>query len=225
MFDDAMFGGNSLNMDAAAYEAQTPALPARGGTSGADGIGNDGMGNVTVPLMGQQQMMSGNGGPPPMPPPPPGAIVMPVSGGGVMGQQSMMQQAQAGATWDAMEPTDTSEPAAVRSAGFTALLIAACTGVGVAVGGPWGAAAGLLAAGALANGYRAQKWWDSAVPSEKHEAVVSGIFAAGTLGMGAYAAYKAYQEKEGGGGGSSGSPRRRRSKPKQHDEDDDEDEE
>jgi hypothetical protein len=101
-----------------------------------------------------------------------------------------------GQAWEAMEPHDVSSGAAVRSAGFTALLVAASVGLGVAAGGPWGAGAGLLLAGAVANGYRAQKWWDSAEASEKHEAVVSGVFAAGATGMGVYMAYKAYQEKQ-----------------------------
>jgi hypothetical protein len=220
-----MFGENTLNFNAASYEEPTPALPAHGGTGTADGIGGDGMGNVSVGQMLQQtyQQASAGVGAQPMPPPPPGALVIPV-GNGVMAQHGQQMQPQMdGYTWQGMEPQDTSEPAALRSAGFTALLIATCVGAGVAVGGPWGAAAGLLVAGAAANGYRAQKWWDSANASEKHEAVVSGIFAAGTAGMGAYAAWKAYQAKQ-EDGGSSGMKSNRSHRRRHHDDDDDDDE-
>ena len=88
----------------------------------------------------------------------------------------------------------------MRSAGFTALLTTAAVGAGIAFGGPIGAAAGLLLAGAVTNGYRAQKWWGSQVPGEKHEAVVSSVFAAAGLGVGGYMAYKAYQAKSDEGG-------------------------
>ncbi len=90
-----------------------------------------------------------------------------------------------------LEPHDTSPEAAMRTAGFTVLFVAVSTGIGYAVKGGLGAVTGLLGAGALANGYRAQKWWGSADPSEKHEAVVSGLFAfAGGVGA-AYLGYKA----------------------------------
>jgi len=91
------------------------------------------------------------------------------------------------------EPTDVSPPAAARSAGITALIVAVSLGVGIAAGGPWGAGAGLLLAGAAFNGYRAQKWWGSPDPSEKHEAVVSSVFAAAGLGLGGYMGYRAYK--------------------------------
>jgi hypothetical protein len=97
-----------------------------------------------------------------------------------------------------LEPDSTSSGAATRSAGFTLLFVALSTGVGYALKGGLGAAAGLLLSGGLANAYRAQKWFDSADPSEKHEAMVSSIFAAGELGAGAYVAYKAHQVGEAG---------------------------
>ena len=70
---------------------------------------------------------------------------------------SYQQQAMAG--W---EPEDTSPEAATKSAGFTLLFVALSTGVGYAAKGGMGAATGLLASGAVANGYRAQKWWGEA---------------------------------------------------------------
>lgn len=99
-------------------------------------------------------------------------------------------------TIDMIEPEDTSPEAASRSAGFTVLLVALSTGIGYAAKGGLGAATGLLLSGALANGYRAQKWWNSEDPSEKHEAIVSGIFAAGGVVAGGYIGYRAMQEKK-----------------------------
>lgn len=97
--------------------------------------------------------------------------------------------------WDFIEPDDVSSSSAMRSAGFTALFATVALGVGIAAGGPWGAGAGVLLAGATVNGYRAQKWWGSPEPSEKHEAVVSAVFAAFGVGLGGYMAYKAYGAK------------------------------
>ena len=93
------------------------------------------------------------------------------------------------------EPTDTTPEAATRSAGFTLLFVALATGVGYAAKGGMGAATGLLAAGAIANGYRAQKWWGSPDPGEKHEAIVSGVFSAGGALAAGYVGYKAMQGK------------------------------
>ena len=92
------------------------------------------------------------------------------------------------------EPTDTTPEAATRSAGFTLLFVAVSTGIGYAARGGMGAATGLLASGAIANGYRAQKWWGSPVPAQKHEAIVSGIFSAGGLAAAGYVGYKAMQQ-------------------------------
>lgn len=100
-------------------------------------------------------------------------------------------------TWDFVEPDDVSSQSALRSAGFTALFATLALGTGIAIGGPWGAGAGVLLAGAAVNGYRAQKWWGSAEPSEKHEAVVSAVFAVFGVGVGGYMAYKAYHAKKG----------------------------
>jgi hypothetical protein len=99
-----------------------------------------------------------------------------------------------------LEPDDTSAGANVRSAGISVLFLAASFGVGVALGGPWGAAAGVMLAGTVMNSYRAQKWWASADPSERYEAVTSAVFAVGGLAAGGYAAYKAYQGKIGKNG-------------------------
>jgi hypothetical protein len=96
------------------------------------------------------------------------------------------------------EPKDTTTSAAIQSAGFTALLVAVSVGLGVAAGGPYGAGAGLMLAGAVANGYRAQKWMNEADPGKKNEAVVSATFAVGEIVLGSYLAYKAYKEKQKG---------------------------
>lgn len=184
MFESGNVIGLGAALAGSAFEtAETPALPGPGQT----GLQGDGSGNFEVALdsegatvqqtrsaldMGEQ----------------PGALTVPLDGqGGVP---------VGGGPWPALEPADTSGPAALRSAGFTTLLLAASVGAGVAFGGPWGGAAGLLLAAGLANGYRMQKWWDSQSASEKHEAVVSGVFGAAATGMGIYAAYKAYQSKQ-----------------------------
>jgi hypothetical protein len=97
---------------------------------------------------------------------------------------------------DFLEPPDTSPQAAVRSAGLTALAAAVGFGAGLALGGPWGGISGLAFSGSAFNIYRAQKWWGSADPSEKHEAVVSSIFGAINVVVGGYTAYRAYQTRE-----------------------------
>jgi hypothetical protein len=93
-----------------------------------------------------------------------------------------------------IEPVDTSNTSASRSAGMTVLFVAAAAGIGYAVKGGLGAVSGLLLAGAAANTYRAQKWWKSEVPSEKHEAIVSAVFAGGGLLAGGYVGYKAMEK-------------------------------
>lgn len=96
-----------------------------------------------------------------------------------------------------LEPEDTSPQAAVQSAGFTALFVAIATGIGLAAGKGWGATAGLTLSGAVANGYRAQKWMNEADPGRRHEAVVSATFALFEVAVGGYAVWKAVQEKKG----------------------------
>lgn len=88
------------------------------------------------------------------------------------------------------------EPAAARSAGMTFLVGVAAFGVGLATGGGWGGLAGVLGTGAVFNGYRAQKWWGSQDPSQKHEAMVSGVMALGTAAAAVYAVHKASQRQE-----------------------------
>jgi hypothetical protein len=172
------------------YEEPPRGLPAPGGMGGSpDGISGDGSGNFTGPTA---VTGSGSGYMPLPPEATQGAVIVPHGQSYGPGPGGPM----AGQTWQGMEPADTSGSGALRSAGFTALLLAAGVGGGVAVGGAWGAAAGFLLASALANGYRAQKWLDSEQPSQKHEAVVSGVFAAGAVGAGIWAAYKAYQHKQ-----------------------------
>lgn len=97
---------------------------------------------------------------------------------------------------DFIEPEDTSSGSATKSAGFTLLFVALSTGIGYAVKGGLGAAAGLLLSAGVANGYRAQKWWSSPEPSEKHESIVSAVFAAGEVFAGIYVGYKAFQMGE-----------------------------
>jgi hypothetical protein len=94
------------------------------------------------------------------------------------------------------EPMDVSPEGAIRSAGVTTLAAAVGFGGGLAIGGWKGAIAGLLLTGGGFNLYRAQKWWGSGDPSEKHEAVVSSVMGAAGIAGGGYAAYKAFTGRE-----------------------------
>jgi hypothetical protein len=94
-----------------------------------------------------------------------------------------------------LEPEDASPQAALRSAGLTALVAAVGFGGGLALGGAWGGISGLALSGSAFNVYRAQKWWGSDDPSEKHEAVVSALFGAIGIAVGGYTAYRAYTGK------------------------------
>jgi hypothetical protein len=96
---------------------------------------------------------------------------------------------------DWVEPDDVSEQAALRSAGITALAVTLGGGVGLALGGGYGLVSGAMVVAGAANAYRAQKWWSSDDPSEKHEAVVSAMMAVVNLGLFGYTAYKAYTSK------------------------------
>lgn len=111
-------------------------------------------------------------------------------------QPAHHQHPQMAGEIDFIEPDSTSDGAAVRSAGFTLLFVALGTGVGYALKGGLGACAGLLLCGGAANAYRAQKWFDSGEPSEKHEALVSTVFAVAEIGAGGYVAWKAIQANE-----------------------------
>lgn len=187
MFDEPnLFGQQSayedLDRDAAVPPPPAlPALPPAMQPSGAmAGNSPDGIGAYARPVDdGVLRLKTTNGGVQHMPMGP---------GGAVSGQ------------WDFIEPTDASPDSAARSAGFTALFATGAVGAGIAIGGPWGAGAGLLLAGSAANIYRAQKWWGSNDPGDKHEAVVSAVFGALGIAVGGYMAYKAYEAH---GGGSS----------------------
>lgn len=104
------------------------------------------------------------------------------------------QQMQGPIPW--LEPTDTSAQATVQSAGYTALLVAVTTGVGLAWARGWGAVAGFTLGAALANGYRAQKDINSPDPSRRHEAVVSGTIGLGELIIFGYSTYRAAQSRK-----------------------------
>lgn len=95
-----------------------------------------------------------------------------------------------------LEPEDTSQGAAVRSAGFTLLFVALSTGLGYAWKGGHGAISGLLVSAGAANAYRSQKWFSSSDPSEKHEAIVSGLFAAAEIFGGLFVGYHAIKRSE-----------------------------
>jgi hypothetical protein len=102
----------------------------------------------------------------------------------------------AGQTFQWLEPSTTDNSAVLRSAGVSAVFLVGSFAVGVALGGPWGAAAGVMLAGTAMNAYRAQKDWGSQDPSKNYEAVSSAVFAGGGLLVGGYAAYRAYQAKQ-----------------------------
>jgi len=121
-----------------------------------------------------------------------GAFATPV--GGMSGYAHPVDGMGGELQW--LEPEDASPQAALRTAGITALAAAVFFGGGLALGGPWGGTSGILLSGSGFNIYRAQKWWGSANPSEKHEAVVSAFFAAVGIAAGGYAAYKAYESKK-----------------------------
>ena len=183
MFDEANLYANvpdeQLTPGQSPYpnEASVPALPAPGqGTQIPTGAapGPDGIGQ-------------GAWSQPPYEPPP-GTTIIPTGSG-----QDGAYQSQDG--W--IEPDDTSQEAAGRSAGLTAVFVATSIGVGYALGGWKGATAGLLLSGALTNGYRASKNFGSTLADQKHEAIVSSVFAAAGLGVGGYVAYKAYEGRGG----------------------------
>ena len=117
---------------------------------------------------------------------------------GVGGYPGMGAYAEAvGGKVDMLEPTDVSPQAALRTAGIVSLAAAVAFGSGLALGGAWGGVSGVLLSGSAFNIYRAQKWWGSPDPSEKHEAVVSALFGAIGIASGGYSAYKAYQASKG----------------------------
>ncbi len=96
-----------------------------------------------------------------------------------------------------LEPQDTSGRATLQSAGFTALLVALTTGIGLAWGKGWGAVAGLTIGAGVANAYRAQKWMNDPDPSRRHEAIVSATVTVGEAIVAGYALYKASKARKG----------------------------
>jgi len=94
------------------------------------------------------------------------------------------------------EPSDVSPEAGFRSAGITTLALTVVGGLGIALGGWKGGVAGVLFTGGALNIYRAQKWWGSPDPGEKHEAVTSAVMGAMTLGLSVFTTYKAYQGRK-----------------------------
>jgi len=141
----------------------------------ATGVSPDGLGAYVNPEPGDPYQSPG----PQMPQAPPAPMYTP------------QYSSQMAGPIEFIEPEDTSSGSALRSSGFTLLFVALSTGVGYAWRGGQGAVSGLLLSAGLANGYRAQKWFGSDDPSEKHESMVSTIFAAGELFGGAYLAYQA----------------------------------
>lgn len=164
-----VFGGTT-DMSAAADEEHVPALPAP---------------EREIPAAPAQPFV------------PPGAVVMPTAANpGSAPMPMRMAPMQQGPMQPLEGPLEIVEPkdnTAGRSAGITALLLTGATGAGYAAAGPWGAATGASLAGATANLYRAQKWFKSEDPSERHEAVVSTVFAVAGLGLAAWLGYQAYQ--------------------------------
>lgn len=79
-----------------------------------------------------------------------------------------------------------------RRAGLGFLLAVGAGGAGVALGGPWGGAAGVLLLGALRNGLRARRLWSTV---DRQEATRSGTMAVLGIGSGGYLAYRAYQSR------------------------------
>lgn len=122
-----------------------------------------------------------------------GAIVTDAAGR-VIPQAPTTHYAPQGAVF--LEPGDTSGQAALQSAGFTALLVAVTTGIGLAWGKAWGAVAGLTIGAAATNGYRAQKWMNDPDPSRRHEAIVSATVAVGEVVVAGYSLYRGAQARK-----------------------------
>jgi hypothetical protein len=159
-----------------------------------DGLGastTPGAITVSLPTQAPVAAMPGYGMPPPA------GMQYPVPAMPGYGQRLPRGNPVAG-KFDWLEPSSTSQGSAVQSAGLSALFLASAFGVGIALGGPWGAAAGVLLSGCAMNAYRAQKWWSSPDASERFEAVSSTVFGVGGLIIGGYATYMAYKNKKGG---------------------------
>lgn len=119
-------------------------------------------------------------------------------GGQVLDQTATMHywpQPQLEGQLPFLEPSDTSGRATLQSAGYTALLVALTTGIGLAYGKGWGAVAGLTIGAGAANAYRAQKWINDPDPSRRHEAVVSATVGVGELVVAIYSAWRASKAK------------------------------
>jgi hypothetical protein len=89
--------------------------------------------------------------------------------------------------------------AARRGAGIGLLLATAGTGVGLWIGGPVGAGAGLLLVGAARNAVRATRDWRDADLLVRQEAGTNAALALfGTL-LGGYLGYRVYSKRTGEG--------------------------
>ena len=84
---------------------------------------------------------------------------------------------------------------AARGAGVSVVFAGIGLGIGYSFGGLWGAGAGLLLAGAVRNGARAKKLWGDSTQEGREEAASSATMSVIGGGIGAYLAYRAYQEQ------------------------------
>lgn len=87
--------------------------------------------------------------------------------------------------------------AARRGAGIGLIAATAGTGIGMWLGGPFGAGAGLLLVGAARNTLRATRDWRDPNPIVRQEAGTSAALALfGTL-LGGYLGYRVYAKRTG----------------------------
>lgn len=71
---------------------------------------------------------------------------------------------------------------AAHALGLSFLIPGIATVVGYKYGGPWGSAAGAFAGGAAVNGIHAVNFLRRKTPEAKHQAMISGVYAAVGLG-------------------------------------------
>lgn len=82
-----------------------------------------------------------------------------------------------------------------RGAGRALLFVSGGLAVGWLVGGTFGAAAGVVGAGAIRNALRVREAWNSPSPDERSEAGKSATMAIFGFGIAGMLAYKAYQKR------------------------------